>query len=575
MDWKAAWGAPASIRVRLGAALAVALLPVLILGIVQSALTYNRDAEDRREDLLLAARRSAATAQARIESGAIVLETLTPQAVGLQCAHRLAEVIDNLPGYSNLIRFDIDGRVVCAADGAPTDADRHLSEWFGAVERGDRLVITRAAPGQFGADPSILAVVRAERDGKFDGALAAVIRLSSLQPDVEERFLPNGSEVALADSQGRFIIRTDPFGFPPGHENWLGQAKAQGAFTFKGRDARDRDRVYAVSRLVADDLFVVLSAPEEGLLSWTRVNLLSSVAPPLLAFFLALGAVWVVTERVVIRWLHYLQRVAAIYAKGRFTVRAVHAANAPPEIRELAHTLDQMADTILERDQDLRESLAHKDGLMREIHHRVKNNLQVISSLVSMQQRALTDPAARAAMQDTRQRISALSLVYRALYQGPDLKRVDLKQFLGDLTAQLIAAEAITGHAVRTHFYADELSIDPDKLAPLALFAVEAITNAQKHAFAGRGGELNISFTVDGDESELSIADSSPHDGPAPAIGEGVGRTLMTAFARQLGGRATFETNADGVTARLIFPTPCAPPRHAAPPKLKRNQARR
>ena len=121
---------------------------------------------------------------------------------------------------------------------------------------------------------------------------------------------------------------------------------------------------------------------------------------------------------------------------------------------------------------------------MREIHHRVKNNLQVISSLLNMQQRALTDPAARAAMSDTRQRITALALIYRALYQSPDLRRVDLRQFLEELTAQLIAGEMRHGRpACRTELTADALEIDPDKLAPLALFAVEAITNAQKHAF--------------------------------------------------------------------------------------------
>ena len=76
---------------------------------------------------------------------------------------------------------------------------------------------------------------------------------------------------------------------------------------------------------------------------------------------------------------------------------------------------------------------------MREIHHRVKNNLQVISSLLNMQQRALTDEAARAAISDTRQRITALALIYRALYQGPDLRRVDFGEFLDELTGQLVA----------------------------------------------------------------------------------------------------------------------------------------
>jgi two-component sensor histidine kinase len=190
----------------------------------------------------------------------------------------------------------------------------------------------------------------------------------------------------------------------------------------------------------------------------------------------------------------------------------------------------------------------------------VKNNLQVISSLLNMQQRALADPAARSAMSDTRQRITALALIYRALYQGPDLKRVDLRSFLEELTAQLVSGDMARGHSVRTELSVDPLVIDPDRLAPLALFAVEAITNAQKHAFAERGGLLRLIFRVRGEEAELEICDDGDAD-EAALVSTGVGRTLMTAFARQLRGRAELVRNSDGgVTARLVFPTPSADP---------------
>jgi two-component sensor histidine kinase len=281
-----------------------------------------------------------------------------------------------------------------------------------------------------------------------------------------------------------------------------------------------------------------------------------------MTFGLALAAVLLVTDRVVVRWIAYLQRIALLYARGRFSVRPVQAEQMPPEIRELAETLEQMADAIVGRDASLRDNLAQKDALMREIHHRVKNNLQVISSLLNMQQRALSDPAARAAMSDTRQRITALALIYRALYQGPDLKRVDLRPFLEELTAQLVAGEISHGPSVRTELSVDALVIDPDRLAPLALFAVEAITNAHKHAFAGRGGVLTLAFRVRGEEAELELSDDGQASEDA-LMSSGVGRVLMTAFARQLRGRAELVRNElGGVTARLLFPTPAADAPH-------------
>jgi two-component sensor histidine kinase len=220
-----------------------------------------------------------------------------------------------------------------------------------------------------------------------------------------------------------------------------------------------------------------------------------------------------------------------------------------------------MAAAIVLRDQSLHDSLAQKDDLMREIHHRVKNNLQVISSLLSLQQRGLKDPAAREAVMDTRQRITALAQVYRALYQGPDLKRVDLRPFLEELTAQLMSADAMMPGATRTEVHADPLVIDPDRLAPLALFAVEAISVAQKRAPEDRGSALFVEFHVSGPQAELSIRDEGGAVSEEP---QGVSRTLMTAFARQLGGALSYETPATGgLITRLIFPTPADLPRHA------------
>ena len=127
--------------------------------------------------------------------------------------------------------------------------------------------------------------------------------------------------------------------------------------------------------------------------------------------------------------------------------------------------------------------------------------------------------------------------------------------FLEELTAQLVAGESMNGPAVRTELHADPLMIDPDRLAPFALFAVEAITNAQKHAFAGRGGLLSVDFRVRDGEATLEIADDGVANDEALG-GTGVGRTLMTAFARQLRGRSEVMRNAvGGVTVRLIFPT--------------------
>ena len=546
-----------TIRFRLGLAVALALSPVLALGALQSFSDFRRDAQAQTISLTQAAQRSAYVARARMRASAVLLQTLTPQTVGPQCAPALANLMEREQGFINVIRFDSIGRVRCAGASVPRDAGRRRADWFERVKAGDSLVVASAPAGLYGREPAALAAVPAiDANGQFDGALVSVMRLSSLRPDRPDPSAPKGTEVALIDAAGQPLVVTRPDSFAAPPPGWRSRADSPGGMLFTARDPRGDARVHAVAPLLDQDVYVMLSAPRPGLLFWAQLNPLASIILPLLAWAAAWAAVAVVSERVVIRWLAYLDRIAAIYARGRFSVRPVQAENAPAEIQALAHTLDVMADAIVQRDTSLRDSIAHKDALMREIHHRVKNNLQVITSLLNMQQRALTDPAARMAMSDTRQRITALALIYRALYQSPDLRRVDVRQFLEELTASLTTGEGGRPSNIRTQLTADDLEIDPDKLAPLALFAVEAITNARKHAYGEEGGVIQVRFKVTAEEAILEIADQG--GGDSSEVGEaGVGRTLMSAFARQLRGRAEVAAGEpSGVVARLIFPLP-------------------
>ena len=543
-----------TIRFRLGSALALALFPVLALGVLQVVTDFHRDAHLRQATLTEAAIRSAATARGRIQGAVALLDTLTPEVVGLQCTPRLAGVLHELGGYRNIVRLDANGRVECAGATVQPDVDRGKLDWFVRLRDGARVVVSKTRAQV----PAMIAAVRAERpDGRFDGALLASIDLNTLKPDLSDPTLPLGTAVGVIGGDAAYLVQTDAHAFAAPPAGWRSVGPKGELFTARDRGGALRD--FALAPLLNNEAYVVLSAPAPGLFYWARLNPFSSIVYPLLAWLAAWTAVWVVTERVMIRWLAYLNRIASIYARGRFTVRPVQAENAPREIRDLAHTLDGMADGLVARDQRLRDSLAQKDTLMREIHHRVKNNLQVINSLLNMQQRALTDPAARAAMSDTRQRITALALIYRALYQSPDLRRVDLRQFLEELIGQLSSGEGGRIAPIRTELHADDLEIDPDQLAPLALFAVEAITNARKHAFDETGGLIHVAFRVGDADVVLEIVDNG--HGNADLMPEpGVGRTLMTAFARQLRGRLEVgPAPGRGVSVRLTFPKPGLP----------------
>lgn len=551
------------IRFRLAVGMALALLPILALSAVQSRTAYSVESEGRRSDLLLAAERTSLSARARLDSITTLLEVLRPDAAGPGCDARLRAVEARLEGSEGIFRFDAQGRLTCASnaatpegDAAPGPADALRTVWFDRVRAGEAVVLTRA-PETLTREPSMVVAVRAQRPlGDFDGAMVALIPLSELRPDVSDRALPPGSQAAVTDADGAILAATDPTAFDlsePSLNGWVARARADSnAALFSGRAADGHRRLYAGAALAGRDVYVLLAAPDPGLWSWARINATAVLLLPLMAWLVALLAVMVISDRIVIRWLDYLERIAALYARGRYSVRPVQATHAPAEIRNLARTLDHMAEAISARDRSLTDSLGEKDALMREIHHRVKNNLQIISSMLNLQQRALADPAAKAAMGDTRQRIGALALIYRTLYQGEDIRRADLGQFIDDLVRQMIAGESRPGSVIDSSVEVESLIIDPDRLAPVALWLVEAVSNALKHAFNDRGGKLAVRFHFDRGQGVIEVEDDGPgSDKGAP---QGVGATLMTAFARQLRGESlNYPAPKGGTVARLTF----------------------
>ena len=167
---------------------------------------------------------------------------------------------------------------------------------------------------------------------------------------------------------------------------------------------------------------------------------------------------------------------------ANFTVR-----QAPGEINVLADTLEEMAVRIRDRTSNMEAALAARDAAMKEIHHRVKNNLQIINSLLSLQSRKLKDPAAVAVLDDARARINALSLIHRSLYEHNDVRTVETRIFFTELTGQLDQALGAEDQGIRIVAAIDDDTIDADVAVPLALFTAEAVTNAVKHAFPEGG----------------------------------------------------------------------------------------
>ena len=226
-------------------------------------------------------------------------------------------------------------------------------------------------------------------------------------------------------------------------------------------------------------------------------------------------------------------------ATTRRTKQALTEANDELEVRVARRTAD----------------LAEKNMLLKEVYHRVKNNLQAVSALIQLRSRQSADPVARSAFAEASQRIQAMSLVHETLYKGADTSRIEFSSYLRTVAE---ASAASYGMTERIEVTVEDGTDDVDlkDAVPLGLAAVEAITNAFKHAFPdGRKGRLSISFRAArrDREGELVVRDDgvgTPE--PTGSGARGAGLSLAAGLARQLGGRIVSE-NDNGTVWRLCY----------------------
>lgn len=197
----------------------------------------------------------------------------------------------------------------------------------------------------------------------------------------------------------------------------------------------------------------------------------------------------------------------------------------------------------------MRETLAQTEALLREVDHRVKNNLQLIASLIQLQCRRAEDPAARHALQTVLERLNAVTTVHRRLFQG-DPQQFEVAEFIRDLTPDLAAAAGRDDLTIALDL--DAVEVPASSGAPLALVINELMGNALKHAYPdGRGGQIRVAVRGQDDACVLSIADDGVGLDGRPS---GLGLTIVRLLCQQLHAQLSLDDAGTGVKAVVRAP---------------------
>ena len=207
----------------------------------------------------------------------------------------------------------------------------------------------------------------------------------------------------------------------------------------------------------------------------------------------------------------------------------------------------------------LSEALAGKDVLLRELHHRVKNNLQTISSLLNMQAEMLPDRAARQALRDAQRRVHSMALIHEQMYGDKDMDEVDFGEYASRLARDVLESFGPTASRTHLRFELQPVSLTMDQMIPCGLILNELLTNCLKYAFPGeRSGEIAVSLRcADGRIVTLTVADNGVGlpAGVAQKRPNSLGTRIVEILTRQLGGSLTRRSK-NGLSTAVMFTRP-------------------
>ena len=561
-----------SLRKRLALTLALALAPPVALGIGQGYFNYRDQRAAAERNLVQTARLVTAEYQSLMANAHKVLTTLVaqPEIRNLSmpaCGGALRNALALLPEYELALAIDTNGTIRCGS----RDVDHQVVvrdwPWFQAAMKGAEFTVADFEPNTVIEQRTLVSAIPIENAaGRRTGVLALFTNFNALGSLSEHRDSMVKTYLTILDPRGNELPLEEsaPFITPGIRRLLVAEGARQEIAVHRNVNRQGRETMFVVAALPFTNLYAVLAQPSQSIFAWLGVKLGADLVPPLLIWLVAIGTAGLAMHRLVLRWMLQLRHLVmrSLYGQGedhegrKVDYNAQAFAEAPQEIKELAESFIAMMRTIDARNAQLKDAVAHRDMLIKEIHHRVKNNLQIISSLLNLQSRTLQDDAARETLLGLQSRVNALALIHQSLYETREQQVVELQGFLGALCHQL---EELVGE--RQIYILSEVPryfVVAETAVTLAMLVTEIVTNATKHAFRKqKSGRVLVELLTAGDSGPATLVVSDNGSGgfsmeSAAGVRQGLGRELIKGYVRQLHGELSVEQN-DGTRVAIAF----------------------
>lgn len=552
---------------RLGALLSVAILPVGLMSLVQN-LNLSQEADRSAEIALLGRTASAASGERALLQSALgsadalgpaVLDALEQQR---GCADLMQNFIERSATYIYVGFVPMNGLSTCHShsDTAEVMDMRESPAYEKFIDEPGTLVTS--VESALGAERSMVLVMQPlYRDRDLLGYVAVGLTHELLRSTHSISFGTEGAKIATFNHRGEILTADRGEGdnatdiLPRGVK--LVSLLSRTETTFRDYSNSGESRVFTVVPVVPGLVYALGSwSPKIAGIGVLQLSRFGAVVFPIILWLISLAVAYFAVFRLVLRHISELRGQMRRFAIGSRHQAPRVLTEAPTEIADVSQTFHNMARILIRDEEAMEQAVAEKTVLLKELHHRVKNNLQLIGSIINMQSRMIADTDAKRVLRSVQDRVAAMATIYRNLYQAEHLDAVEADRLLGDIINQMVNVSLEPGSNLRVETELEPVTLLPDQAVPLSLLATEAFTNALKYAGKPDDGSqawVRVSLTSDGDSNGvLEIVNSmGPHENEAE--GTGLGSQLIEAFATQLGGEPAFGEEGGTFVMRLPF----------------------
>ncbi len=547
------------LRVQIILLMTLALLPLGLVAVYQTNRVEDQAERNARMVLLALTERAAKSEELKLKRASGVARFFASVAQDFidnpdKCVRELPQFIQRNTGYTFIGILPTTGQVSCSS--AEVVVDFSELPDFDAIMRAQEpaIVINRQAPP---TNSSAFVIFEPfEIEGDFAGFVTLSIPHKGVL-DTQNRLVDRGLAAMLTlDAQGGVLTERSQLG-PAVEElpqsSVLQNLETTRSFAFVGKNQRGENRIYTIVPSESSPATVIgVWQIKDGLVNRLGDYIQPAVFP-ILMWIASMAVAFLSIHTLVLRHIARLRNNMDRFSLNRSIRKDDKQIPMPNELRALTSNFDMLTDAILREEANLEDMVREKNVLIKEVHHRVKNNLQLISSIMNMQIRTAKQEETKSVLSRVQDRVLSLATIHRDLYQSQHGGKVDVRVLATEIIEKSLEVGLPSDADVDLDIEIDLVLLYPDQAVPLSLLVAEGMTNVMKYFGMPSKGQPFIRAVLrqDGKNCTLTLANSI---GDAPDVeSTGFGAQLINAFAVQLGGKLEINKNEGSYTMRVSF----------------------